>query len=392
MKRKRKIVAAAIWLLPFLFVLVAPWLGKGGWLPRDAFMVIAILSSGPLAFTGLLSYLLLDRREDPEVVYVRASRRVGNMSKLAGLGVVAIGFLVMSDRFNYLLAEYLIGLGFFLFFGMILLALAAVAFRMMQPDSPEDGGARDAVIVSVIVLVLAYFFVPAMARSRVPPEHRANCQNNLRNLGLLGKMFANEDEGLFPELSARPGFLSMMNMAEGYRLPIMPEYLSDASVLFCPQSERWQAQREGKLADAPQNLLDDSSYVYLGYAVQDERELETFYECYRQRTAAGLPFNEDLAAPPGAGSGGGAKLLRLREGVEKVYVTEPASAAAIALAQSKIPFLIERLGNHEQDIVNVLYLDGHVEYFRFPGKWPATRRTFLIIKAIESLRVKTPGQ
>ena len=50
------------------------------------------------------------------------------------------------------------------------------------------------------------------------PELTARCQNNLKQLGLVCKMFMNEHSNFTP-----PGWLS-----------VYPEYLSDANVLFCP--------------------------------------------------------------------------------------------------------------------------------------------------------------
>lgn len=389
MKRKRKLAVALAWLFPVVFFAILLALDALGLLPSDRIAAITFFCLGPLAFTGFLCYMLLDRTEDRDVRYSHASRRVGNTSKLAALGTVAMGFPGLFGRAHFW--SYLVGVAGFLFIAMIGLTLMAIVFRLMQRDRPEPGGARDAVIVTVVVFSLAWILLPAAARLRPPEPYRPSCANHVKQLGLVCKMFANENDGLYPELSSRPGFLSMMKMTEGYCGPIIPEYLSDPSVLFCPTSERWKSQ-EGKFVGAEQELLDSSSYVYLGYAIRNEDELETFYECYRERVAAGLPFNEDLSTPAGRGSGGGDRLLRLREGVEKIYVTDSANPAAITVAQSDIPFLIERLGNHEPPGVNVLYIDGHVEFIRYPGKWPATPKTFEIIAAIESLRTHNDAQ
>ena len=43
--------------------------------------------------------------------------------------------------------------------------------------------------------------------------------------------------------------------------------------------------------------------------------------------------------------------------------------------------MIERPGMHETG-ASVLFLDGHVEFMRYPGKFPMTEK---VIKALESL-------
>jgi prepilin-type processing-associated H-X9-DG protein len=258
---------------------------------------------------------------------------------------------------------------------------------MQHKHRPAVTLARDLLVLYAVAVAL----VVVLAACSRPLFGGPNCQTNLRELGFVCKMFSTENDGFFPDLSSRPGFLSMMHMAEGYKHPLNPGYVSEPFLLFCPQSECWRSQK-GKVSGTAQQQLDDSSYVYLGYVVKNEAELETFYECYKQRVAAGLPFNEDLPAPPGRGSGGGDKLLRLRDGAEKVYITDAADLAASAIAQSEIPVFFERPGNHEPSGVNVLYLDGHVEFIRYPGEWPATPRTFEIVAAIEALRNKLLGQ
>lgn len=377
MSRRRKLLVLVSWLLPPFFAGSAGFVDKGTQFSDEIAILLILL--GPVILTLLLSSLLFVRAEHPEVRYVRASRRLGYMCKLAAVGVLAVGYLAKGALTELVL---------FLFFAMITLAFASVVFRMLQVGSIEDGGARDSVLVTAVMIVFAALVLPGLNRYE-ERDYFSSCSNNLKQLGLVCKMFANETSGLYPELSPKPGYLSMANMADGYTNPVFPEYLSDGSVLICPKSAQWEQRGETPLAG--QEIFDSSSYVYLGYAVTSKEELETFFQCYKERIAAGLPFNEDLPAPPGRGSGGGDKILRLRQGAESAYIKNWADyrdgSTARLTAQAHIPILIERPGNHEKPRgINVLYMDGHAEFLKYPGEWPATPGTFSTIEAIERMR------
>ena len=47
--------------------------------------------------------------------------------------------------------------------------------------------------------------------------------------------------------------------------------------------------------------------------------------------------------------------------------------------------MIERLGNHKPEGGYVLYLDGHVEFVRYPGKWPMTKTTIGLLRELDAL-------
>jgi len=105
---------------------------------------------------------------------------------------------------------------------------------------------------------------------------RAMCQNQLKQLGLVCKIFANESAGeVWPELSPQVGKLTF-----GDENKLYPEYMTDLSVLTCPAE-----------AGNPPLLIDDHSYIYLGYVVMDEDDLNAFAEAYKERIAKGLIFD-----------------------------------------------------------------------------------------------------
>jgi prepilin-type processing-associated H-X9-DG protein len=127
--------------------------------------------------------------------------------------------------------------------------------------------------------------------------------------------------------------------------------------------------------------MNDHSYFYLGYAVTTDAEVEAFASAYEDHVSQGYMFDGDLDAPGGTGTGGGDKIYRLREGIERSVRGE----AGARIVQAAIPVLIERPEHHLPGGGNVLYMDGHVEFLRYPGKWPMTERTIGMLESLDGL-------
>ena len=73
---------------------------------------------------------------------------------------------------------------------------------------------------------------------------------------------------------------------------------------------------------------------------------------------------------------------RLREGIERFFITDINNPAGSAKAQSTIPVLMDVMSgakpgtagmcNHLPGGSNVLYMDGHVTFVKYPNVYPLT--------------------
>ncbi|MCK5861895.1 MAG: DUF1559 domain-containing protein, partial [Candidatus Hydrogenedentes bacterium] len=93
-------------------------------------------------------------------------------------------------------------------------------------------------------------------------------------------------------------------------------------------------------------------------------------------------LNKDVTVPAGSGNGGPESTIiyRLREGVERFLVTDINNPGASSQAQSTVWIMLDVLSlnagafNHVPGGANVLYMDGHVKFTRYPSAFAPVSR------------------
>jgi len=253
------------------------------------------------------------------------------------------------------------------------------------------------ITAAFVVVAAVVYAVASSNRARA----NAECERTFRQLAAsIGEYVRSDEGGHYPALSSSPGLLAFSTGQISTTGP--------------------------KAGPDPGRAVDATKYWYLGWMIPNERSGLEWIEQYRKhqppldaiplfsRVEVWPEFADDIAAKqkalderwlknhpdgkphPGMRDGRpvACPLMEevrfygpLREGVERLLITDAGNPFGGTKVQSLIPVLIERPEVHGHG-GHVSYMDGHVEFVPYPGKFPMTTAFIEGLRSLDSLQTE----
>jgi type II secretory pathway pseudopilin PulG len=233
------------------------------------------------------------------------------------------------------------------------------------------------IVIVLIVGILAAILLSEVARRR-KVMRRSACVNNLKRIGLALDLYVKENKDRYPPIDdTKNNFIFDANL-------LYPEYLNNATLAVCPANRERNPDTSFRLTsdhsvdgnrkgEVHADCFTDDSYIYLGWMVMRDKEVEALFETYEKLSPE--DYYKDITVPEGWGTLEGDTIHRLFYGVDRFLIKEIVYTGSGQVSYAGVPILWDRpytdaaQFSHRPASGYILFMDNHAEYQIFDDRF-----------------------